>query len=144
MQSENRNEHQKELVQRIANITTRLVPDETGIELRFINRATNAKMTRPSLDTIKEIMETPPKGSTEIGTNLRNKILSKAVYSPLESETLKRPVLVSIITDGVPSGPQNTPERNDTLKNVILECGQILKRKGYHETGKFALLSFFF
>ncbi|OJJ31938.1 hypothetical protein ASPWEDRAFT_53695 [Aspergillus wentii DTO 134E9] len=133
MKEGQRIEHQRDVVQRITNITTRIVPDGEGIELRFINEPTTPEMTRPSLDTIEAIMGGVPfNGWTEIGTNLRRRVLEDAVYAPLNGDGLQRPVLVSIITDGYPVGPQGTPERSETLKGAILECGRVLRQHGYH------------
>ncbi|KAF4539228.1 uncharacterized protein LTHEOB_10392 [Lasiodiplodia theobromae] len=135
MEDYERNEHQREVVKRIASITTRLVPDETGVELRFINEPTTPEMSRPSLDTIDSIMRNLPlNGWSEIGTNLKTKVLNEAVYEPLKNGTFKRPLLVSIITDGHPAGPEGTVEKVDTLEKAILECGETLKKHGYDRT----------
>ena len=78
----------------------------------------------------------PFNGWTEIGTNLERKVLDEVVYNPLRNQTFKRPVLISIITDGNPQGPRHTPETADTLKNAILKCGMILKKHGYDPKGR--------
>lgn len=145
MKKDRRNEHQNELVQRITSITTRLVPDDEGIELRFINQATNLSMSKPSLDTINSIMnDMPLNGWTEIGTNLKQKVLDEVVYSPLKNQTFKRPVLISIITDGHPQGDQGTREEKDTLKDAILECGKILEEHGYDPKGKTSFCAYIY
>ncbi|PWY74491.1 hypothetical protein BO94DRAFT_499922 [Aspergillus sclerotioniger CBS 115572] len=132
MKQDQRKEHLNDLTQRITSITTRVVPDNEGIELRFINEKTTPPMSKPSLETIDTIMKHVPfDGWTEIGTNLRTKVLQDNVYQHLGRNTLKRPVLVSIITDGHPSGPHGTPEGIDTLRDVIQECGTKLKAHGY-------------
>ncbi|KAI0449238.1 hypothetical protein F5B21DRAFT_494993 [Xylaria acuta] len=131
MKRDHRHEHQKDLVDRIARITTQLVPDNEGIELRFINKETDPRMSKPDLGAIDRIMaDIPFNGWTEIGTNLK-KILEDIVYTPVGGDTLRRPVLISILTDGHPNGPKGTPERRDTLKEAILECGTFLRAKGY-------------
>ncbi|KAJ5737651.1 uncharacterized protein N7483_002776 [Penicillium malachiteum] len=134
MKTGERRDHQNELVKRIASITTRVVPDENGIELRFINAKTTHDMSRPSLEVIDSIMKrVQSNGWTEIGTHLRTKVLEENVYQPLKNNRLSRPVLISIITDGDPSGPGHSPERDDTLKIVIQECGEKLKSYGFSE-----------
>jgi hypothetical protein len=141
MQRDHRIEHQYELVQRITSITTRLAPDDEGIELRFINQPTNSSMSKPSLDAINSIMKGLFfNGWTEIGTNLKRKVLDEVVYNPLRNQTFKRPVLVSIITDGCPTGPQGSPETANTLRDAILECGNILENHGYDPKG---MISFY-
>jgi hypothetical protein len=136
MKEGSRREHQSQLVQRITSITTRIVPDNEGIELRFINEPTTVSMSKPTEKTIEAVMAALPlDGWTEIGTNLKKKVLEDVVYKPLRNKTFKRPVLVSIITDGHPTGPGSSPEKTDTLKNVILECGSVLKQNGYEPKG---------
>ncbi|KAK2882523.1 hypothetical protein FQN49_000249 [Arthroderma sp. PD_2] len=129
MRSDNRAEHQIDIVERIANIATRIIPDDEGVKVRFINRNTDITIYKRNLDELRVIMEAEqPNGPTEIGTNLKRKVLDTLVYQPLAAKSLKRPVLVSIITDGRPEGWQ---ERTDTLKKAILECGKALEAGGY-------------
>jgi hypothetical protein len=129
MKEDERAQSQKELVKRIASITTRLVPDREGIELRFINHETT--FSKPNMNQIEIIMsDVRLDGWTEIGTNLRRKILEPLVREPLNSRRLSRPLLISIITDGHP-----TKESEDSLKNAILECGRLLQTNGYNPEG---------
>jgi hypothetical protein len=105
------------LINRIARVTTRILPEGEGVYMRYINQQV------PNSDSLKfeELLDTikPLKcgGDTPIGTNLRSKILEPLVYSKLPSD-LKRPLLISIITDGMPE-----PEPRETLVNAIIECG---------------------
>ncbi|KAL2857466.1 hypothetical protein BJX68DRAFT_263032 [Aspergillus pseudodeflectus] len=129
MRKGQRKGHLEELSKRITSITTRVVPDGEGIELRFINAATTPEMSKPSLEAISGIMKGVRfDGWTQIGTNLKKKVLDEIVYRQLDSNIFKRPVLVSVITDGEPTG---AGENNNTFKDVILECGRRLKAKGY-------------
>ncbi|KAI1170930.1 hypothetical protein F4777DRAFT_567492 [Nemania sp. FL0916] len=117
---------QKALALRITRTTTRILPDGEGVSLQFINRQMDINPDR-GLSSIEEGMNsTQPRGNTEIGTTLRDRILEPLVYSKLANKTLERPLLVSIITDG---GPE--PEPYDTLANVIVECGARLSGAGY-------------
>lgn len=72
-----------------------------------------------------------PNGDTAIGINLRSKILQPLVYDKLATKTLKRPLLVSIITEGDPSG-----EDKDELANAIVECGNRLVEARYPRDSK--------
>ncbi|KAI5868238.1 hypothetical protein GGS23DRAFT_592026 [Durotheca rogersii] len=137
MKREGRWENQKALVQRIARITTRLLPEGEGVSLRFINR----DVTEPDdlgLEELGEIlrdMPWQPGGDTPIGTNLRSKILEPLVYSKIREKKLKRPLLVIMITDGMPE-----PESKSEIVNVILECERKLQEGGYPpETVKFMI-----
>ncbi|PLB43373.1 hypothetical protein P170DRAFT_481320 [Aspergillus steynii IBT 23096] len=121
-----------DLALRIASITTRLVPDDKGVELRFINKPTTGEMSKPSLEKVDEILtKLTPHGWTEIGTKLKTNVLEEYVYKHLENNTLERPILVSIITDGNPNGQPGSNEHTNTLKEAIQDCGKRLEVKGY-------------
>ncbi|GAP84999.1 putative ankyrin repeat protein [Rosellinia necatrix] len=125
MSSERRWESQAQLVRRIAQITTRILPDGEGVALRFINKDIN-NSDNLTLDGIRIALEqTSPGGGTAIGTNLKSKILEPLVYSRLNQGGIKRPFLISIITDGEPS-----EENESALADAILECGRKLEAAG--------------
>jgi len=131
---ENRYEYLIQLVTRIARIATKIVPDDmAGVDLRFVNNnlASNLSETEV-LQTMRQVW---PSGVTEIGTNLRKKILKPLVYDVIDSNTIttpipfKRPLLVCIITDGHPE-----PEGRDVLRDEIVMCKRKLEAKGYDPT----------
>ncbi|KAL6788189.1 ankyrin repeat-containing domain protein [Trichoderma sp. SZMC 28012] len=125
---------QADLGERITSLTTRLVPDDTGIELRFINTPNEPRMSKPRSKLVKQILQDIQySGPTEIGINCKAKILEEIVYRPIKEGKFDRPVLVSILTDGCPGGPDGSDERQDTLKEVILECGRILEANKYNK-----------
>lgn len=117
---------QKKLVQRITKITTRILPEGEGVALRFINRDLNnsSKLTFEEIGTIMDSWQ--PNGDTKIGTHLKSKILEPLVYSKIEEENLERPLLITIITDDMPSS-----EDPSQLAKAILECGDRLQHAGY-------------
>lgn len=134
MSEENRYEYLIELVIRIARIATKIVPDNMArVDLRFINNnfASNVSGTEV-LQTMRKVW---PSGVTEIGTNLRNKILKPLVYDIIDSNTsatpipFKRPLLVCIITDGHP-----VQEGRNVLRDEIVRCKRKLEAKGYDPT----------
>ncbi|KAL7909354.1 ankyrin repeat-containing domain protein [Trichoderma velutinum] len=132
MNQDNRIQLQADLGKRVTSLTTRLVPEDTGIELRFINAPNEPRMSKPSSRLVNEILlNIPYSGPTEIGINCKAKILEEVVYRPIKESKFKRPVLVSILTDGCPGGPAGSNERSDTLKEVILECGKFLEAHEY-------------
>lgn len=128
---------QADLGERITSLTTRLVPDDTGIELRFINTPNEPRMSKPRSKLVKKILQEDIQysGPTEIGINCKAKILEEVVYRPIKEGKFDRPVLVSILTDGCPGGPDGSDERRDTLKEVILECGKFLESHEYNKKG---------
>ncbi|KAL2184044.1 hypothetical protein L209DRAFT_757383 [Thermothelomyces heterothallicus CBS 203.75] len=118
-------ECQRKMVKRICSVTTKLVPEGVGVDLHLINHSQDYVDLRE--EEIDEKLGTiSPDGDTKIGTNLEKKILLPFVYKPLESGGLKRPLLISIITDGDP-----TQEHRDTLKNAILNCKERLDKYNY-------------
>ncbi|KAI1802428.1 ankyrin [Daldinia bambusicola] len=125
MSISNRIKAQRRMVKRIAKVATYLAPEGDGVELRFINSSVSGSGLRDAeLDAI--VTGVRPVGDTAIGTNLIAKVLKPLVYDKLASRDLKRPVLVSIITDGCPE-----PEAPDTLRDAIRECGKKLMEAGY-------------
>ncbi|KAL8386921.1 hypothetical protein RB595_010294 [Gaeumannomyces hyphopodioides] len=125
---ERRWELQRELVKRIARITTRILPEGEGVALRFINQDVSDNSSNLTLEELcKTIDSTNWKkgGRTEIGTYLRSKILEPMVYRKLQQNTFGRPLLVSVVTDGNPD-----PEDRDTLAKTIAECGSKLVAAG--------------
>jgi hypothetical protein len=127
MKRDGRWDSQKKLVDRIARIATRILPDGEGVFLRFINQNVTDD-SNLTLEMIAGVLDsiTAPSGDTPIGTSLKDKILTPLVYSKLESKTLERPLLVSIITDGMPDGEHKT-----CLEETIAECGVALEKNGY-------------
>lgn len=130
MRREDRWESQKILVERITKITTRVLPEGEGVALRFINREVpnSSNLRLGDIENIFKSMKWGPRGNTEIGTNLRSKILKPLVYDKLDSasKNLERPLLISILTDGAPA-----VEPEAMLKNAILECSQKLNDAQY-------------
>ncbi|KAI0918885.1 hypothetical protein AcV5_001949 [Taiwanofungus camphoratus] len=130
MRDHNRYEHQRKLVSRIARIATKVVPDEFGVELRFINAKPEYEGNMPAAKIEAAIAAVRPNGGTQIGTVLRNKILQPLVYDVLASgHQLKRPLLVCAITDGDPS-----QEETDTFKKEIVACRRTLAASEYGPT----------
>ena len=119
---------QVELVKKIAQITTRILPEGDGIALRFINQNVDnsEKLSLQEIGAIVENMSWQPNGETEIGTSLKSKILEPLVYSKLQAKTLARPLLISVITDGMPS-----IERDEAFVEAIKDCGDQLQQAGY-------------
>lgn len=135
---ENRIGDQRDLVRRVASICTRIVPDELGVHLRFINNEPdNSDNLR--IDEIQNIMDqVRPLGCTEIGTQLRNRILQPLLYSRYNEnvKNLKRPLFISIITDGIPFGGSRSPETRNTLRDEIKKCQEYLLENGLPSRSK--------
>ncbi|EWG41422.1 hypothetical protein FVEG_03546 [Fusarium verticillioides 7600] len=124
MKREGRWANQKALIGRIAKITTKILPDGEGVALRFINQDidNSSNLSFDQISSIIQPMSWQPDGDTDIGTNLKRKILEPLVYAKIANKTFDRPLLVSISTDGMPE-----PENKQELANAIVECGDKLE-----------------
>ncbi|KAL4785046.1 hypothetical protein BJX76DRAFT_347359 [Aspergillus varians] len=127
MADDNRMDRAKALVKLMTEVATTLVGDNKGIHLRFINKddSTANNLRAPA---VEQRMSFVPEGWTEIGTNLRNKILKPMVYDVIATGVLPRPVLVLTITDGVPS-----KENSGEFRKAIVESKKELKAKNYQK-----------
>jgi len=86
----------------------------------------SSDLTYLEIKNILEPMSWKPGGNTEIGTYLRSRILEPLVYRKLDLKCLNRPLLISVITDGMPDG-----EVESTFVDAIVECGNKLEGAGY-------------
>ncbi|KAJ7476924.1 hypothetical protein B0H11DRAFT_1304612 [Mycena galericulata] len=137
MKRDGRWDAQVQLVKKIAQITTRVLPEGDGVALRFINQNVDnsEKLSLQEIGGIMDNMSWQPRGDTAIGTYLKSKILEPLVYSKLQPPTLARPLLISVITDGMPS-----QEKDEAFVEAIQECGDKLQRAGYpRESVKFMI-----
>ncbi|GKZ35689.1 hypothetical protein AbraIFM66950_006440 [Aspergillus brasiliensis] len=128
MGCEDRWDAQKELVKRMAKVTTQMLPAGKGVALRFINHEVD-KSPNLAFDRVKKIMNSMPLrlgGTTAIGKSLESKILAPLVYSKVKSQSLYRPLLI-IITIG--SRPESGAESE--FVDAIIECGRKLEIAGY-------------
>ena len=129
--------HQEKLALGIAQITTRLLPDGEGVALRATNQGPSTDnyyiLNLEALGEAMDSMRWKSYGSLDMGTNMKSGILQPLVYDKLAAGTLKRPLLVSIVTDG-DCGPEG---KDDSLANAILECGNRLVEAKYPRDSKY-------
>lgn len=120
---------QKELVKQITQITTQILPDNEGVVLRFINQDVNncSNLTPTEInETLERIPCKSNNSHTKIARSLKSKILEPLVYNKLEAEGLEKPLLISVITDGIPN-----QEHESEFAKAIFECGNKLQHAGY-------------
>jgi len=126
---EKRWESQLRLARRIARTTTRILPDDEGVALRFIHQRSSESLCL-DFDRINMVLLRAYLSKeyyfTTIGTTLRDSIMKPLVYDALAAGKLRRPLLVSILINDAPSD-----EPLQTLENTILHCGEMLVRKGH-------------
>ena len=92
----------KDTLQRMAKIANSL--DKHGISLRFINHPDDSnghfdKLTSPE-EVMSRVSDIYPTGATNIGTVLNTKIVKPMIIDKAKATTLRKPVMVTIITDG--------------------------------------------
>ncbi|KAK1243895.1 hypothetical protein MKX08_002033 [Trichoderma sp. CBMAI-0020] len=120
---------QKKMVRRVTQLSTCLAPLGCGTSLQFINLNSkdvhNDKLSYA--DVKKKINSMHPHGNTKIGTNLNKKILQPLIYDTINSgKELKRPIFISCMTDGCPSG-----ESTEKFQEEILNCVRFLDDNDY-------------
>ncbi|KAI1631601.1 hypothetical protein F4809DRAFT_657658 [Biscogniauxia mediterranea] len=138
MNKEGRWDKQKQLVERITNITNRAVPKRTGVHLRVINRDLPSADNLDGAAVAQKLAAFAPRGGTPLGTQLRRRVLEPLVYSALnhndndngndEGKALERPYLVLVTTDGCP-----WLEDEDAFRGAVLECARALAGAGYRK-----------
>jgi hypothetical protein len=128
MSDEGRWNSQKKLITRITHLTTQILPEGEGVALRFINREVEkpSNLTLEGIGKIMDPMLCDINAGANIGTSLRSKVLEPLVYNKINTKNLERPLLITIMTDGVPGS-----EGRSVLSNAMLECGKKLQEAGY-------------
>ncbi|OJZ91062.1 hypothetical protein ASPFODRAFT_78101 [Aspergillus luchuensis CBS 106.47] len=128
MRREDRWDVQKELVKKLAGVTTQLLPAGEGVGLSFVNSEVDI-FPNLAVGQVKKILDSAPlspSGNTAIGTNLRSRILEPLVYSKVSSQRLDRPLLIIITIGGYPES-----RAESEFVNAIIECGRKLELAGY-------------
>jgi hypothetical protein len=123
MHKESRFSTLKTIVRRIALICSAY--NASGITIRFINAQNDAgfngirteEQVETCLDTVDLAKGTP------LGTRLFEKVVHPLIVQKAQRGELRRPVVVSVVTDGEPTG-----EHKDTLKRTILATKNELEK----------------
>eukprot|EP00842_Homolaphlyctis_polyrhiza_P006629 jgi/Hompol1/6968/HPOL_000871-RA len=108
------------ILSRIADVAT-LFDSKSGVELIFMNSAVQGEGIRSSRQVEEILLKAEFKGMTPIGTQLKAKLIDPFVLEPAKSQSLEKPVLAIILTDGEP-----TREPRETLSNVIIDAKEAL------------------
>jgi hypothetical protein len=100
--------------------------DADGVEVRFINSNVEGKQisNASKIDEIFDLVS--PSGGTPLGEQLHEKIFKKIISRPIQSQEIERPVLVLILTDGIPSNPL-------AVKQTIVDCRKFCASTKYGE-----------
>ena len=102
-----------EVIKMISFLTTLM--DEDGISLRFLHDKNGGDNIK-TIEAIQNLMSgVDPSRSTPTGKKIKTRIFERMILNKLIEGRLKRPVLLIIITDGIPDS------ENDVI-NTIKEC----------------------
>ncbi|CAG8891156.1 unnamed protein product [Penicillium egyptiacum] len=128
MKDDDRMSRQSFMVERMARLITDAAPEEGAlVHLRFINKNDKFDNLKPS--ELASKMNFTPDGATQLGTNLKNKVLNDFLYSPVNSgNVLQRPLLILTVTDGCPN-----QEPTETFEKEIRASLDFLRKNGYGE-----------
>lgn len=122
---------QRKLVDRVAKVATRVVPDGYGVWLRFLNARTSGdNLTRA--EVLRRYNSVWPSAMTPLGTTLRTRILKPLVYDVMKARPnckLERPLLICVITDGMPN-----EEPVSAFEDAIVQCRRFLVQAGSQPT----------
>ncbi|CUS11542.1 unnamed protein product [Tuber aestivum] len=117
MRADGRYDMMRKTVLKISDVCTGF--RDEGISVKFLNfkgdGGYNEINDRKRLDQV--ISDVKPKGGTRLGTVLRDKIVEPLIIQKAKEKSLKRPVFVTIITDGEPSN-----EDRGQLGQTIRDC----------------------
>lgn len=114
-----RKEALREMVRRVATITTLLDPD--GIKLRFINFKEDGSFNNiRTIEEVDAIFDEMYFGKhTMIGTTMRDKILEPLFFAKIKEGSRIRPLLITTITDGEVWIEPHSSQVQDLLKRGI-------------------------
>ncbi|CAI7625675.1 unnamed protein product [Penicillium glandicola] len=128
MKDDDRMNRQAIMVERMAKLITQAAPPEgTLVHLRFINKNDKFDNLQPSELSAK--MTFTPNGSTKLGTNLKDKVLSDFLYGPVNNgHVLSRPLLILTVTDGCPN-----EEATSAYEDEVRASLKFVKDNGYGE-----------
>jgi hypothetical protein len=102
MHAENRFLDLEDTLRRVATFATILSPD--GISVRMLNYGGDERGLWDNLKTVEDISSRMNRivyeGRTPLGTRLWSKVLEPMILSEANGGSLRKPVIVVIITDG--------------------------------------------
>lgn len=121
-QSTEKTDDLKLILSRVVDITSMF--DDDGLSLRFFNCNYEFDGITNEQDAVNALTKVHYNGGTPLGRNLVSKIFEPFVYSKARKNQLTKPVMVYIITDGVPDNKQE-------VKDNIYKCKEWLGQTSY-------------
>lgn len=114
----------KYILSKVAEVATLF--DEDGIVVRFMNSNVEGNGVRNSVEATHLLSQVYFSGATPLGTHLNLKVIEPMILQRARSNTLDKPVMVVVITDGEPIG-----EKRDKIVEVIRNAKHCLDRTKY-------------
>lgn len=112
----------KLILSRIVDIASMF--DDDGMNMRFFNSDMYFDNVSSEQQANSALLQIHYNGGTPIGKNLVTKVLEPFVYAKARNNQLTKPVMIYIITDGV-------PDNKNELKDNIRICKEWLKQTPY-------------
>jgi hypothetical protein len=112
----------KLILSRVVDIASMF--DDDGLCLRFFNSSKEFDNITNEQEALNALGKVHYNGGTPIGRSLVTKILEPFVYAKARNNKLIKPLMIYVITDGV---PDNKPE----LKDNIRKCKEWLSHTSY-------------
>jgi hypothetical protein len=98
--------------------------DDDGMSIRFFNCNHEFDNITSEQDAMNALAKVQPNGGTPLGRNLLSKVLEPFVYAKARKNQLTKPVMIYIITDGV-------PDNKAEVKDNIRRCKEWLEQTSY-------------
>ncbi|KAF3161850.1 hypothetical protein TWF225_002404 [Orbilia oligospora] len=117
---------QNNIIGRIADMTSILMPDDGGIYVRFLNRRVNwERMSKDELFHKLDIID--PDGGTPLGAAFKREVVDPFVASTIEAgKQLDSPYLICVVTDGAPNRGED-----QIFIQELKRCLMMLEDNGY-------------
>ncbi|KAF3313732.1 hypothetical protein TWF173_005802 [Orbilia oligospora] len=117
---------QNNIIGRIADMTSILMPDDGGIYVRFLNRRVNwERMSKDELFHKLDIID--PDGGTPLGAAFKREVVDPFVASTIEAgKQLDSPYLICVVTDGAPNRGED-----QVFIQELKRCLMMLEDHGY-------------
>lgn len=121
-QSTEKTDDLKLILSRVVDITSMF--DDDGLSLRFFNCSHEFDGITNEQDALNALGKVHYNGGTPLGKHLLSKILEPFVYAKARTNQLTKPIMIYVITDGVPDNKQE-------VKDNIHRCKQWLGQTSY-------------
>lgn len=112
----------KLILSRIVDIASLF--DDDGMNIRFFNDNNVFDNIRTEQEAYNALSQVRYNGGTPIGKSLMSKVFEPLVYAKARNNTFVKPVMIYVITDGV-------PDNKVELKENIRTCKQWLSQTAY-------------